>query len=158
MDKIPHVYVCAILSNFLMFHGKVLTRTLNENVDVWVRKKIFLRERKWAVESECFQTCLSSKKCFYHVKTCSFTRRSMHFFLSIYLSRRKIQNHWSISICSFFVHLCNKVRAEKSMCFFIFLPVYKLQTKKFFIFSHYITIIIDYCLQSFCISSNVMRV
>ncbi len=120
MDGILHVYVCPVLSNFLMFHGKLLTRTRNENVDVWVRIKIFLRKRKWAVESECFQTCLSSKKCFYHVKTCSFTRRSMHFFLSNYLSRRKIQNHWSISICSFFVQLSNKVRAEKRMCCFIF--------------------------------------
>jgi hypothetical protein len=158
LNKIPHVYVCAVLSNFLMFHWKLLTRTRNENVDVWMRKKVFLRERMWAFESECFETCLSLKKSFYRVKTCSSTRRSMYFFIYVYLSRRKIQNHWSVSICSFFVQLSNNVvRPEKSMYIFIFYRYTNYKQKNLFIFSNY-TLITLLDMQNDCKQQSIMMV
>ena len=53
--KIPRLCASMALSNFPIFYNKLLTQTRNENVGIWMRRKIFLREKRWVVESEYFE-------------------------------------------------------------------------------------------------------
>ncbi len=105
-----------------------MSRPRNENVDVSMGRKILLRERRWVVESKCFQPCLSWKKT-YRVKTRAFTCMTIHLFLfSVCLRRRKIQkslkcicflnNFWSgkisirIRFFHLFFHICEMLRFQ----------------------------------------------
>ena len=53
--KIPRLSVSMALPDFPIFYSKLLTQTRNENVDIWMRRKISLREKRWVVESEYFE-------------------------------------------------------------------------------------------------------